>query len=207
MAIVWLLCATLAATLPASAAADSPAAGSIEELWSRGEAAFKIGLLQEAQQLFEAALAADKRRAHSWNYLNGVHFVRGDFTRAHEEFRTALQLDPRDVRAANNLGSAMERLGDYTGAALAYARAEQIDPSYPPTQRNLGILQLRRLADPEAARRAWQRYLELAPGARDAPEIRNELAALPNATAAPLATAPAPLADAPPLQVPAPAVR
>ena len=65
----------------------------------------------------------------------------------------------------------------------SYARAALIDPSYPVTQRNLGILLSRRLGDPEAARRAWQRYLELAPAGEYADEIRRELAADPPPTA------------------------
>jgi tetratricopeptide (TPR) repeat protein len=181
LAAAWLPCALLLHALPAAGAGppSPPAPGSIEELWARGESAFKAGDLDEALRQFEAARARDEGRARTRNYLGGVYFSRGDFARALGEFQAAAALDPRDVRAANNLGTALERLGDYAGAAQAYARAVAIDPSYPATQRNLGILQSRRLGDPEGARRSWQRYLELAPNAADAPEIRSELDALP----------------------------
>ncbi len=149
----------------------------IEDLWSRGEIAFKAGDLDKALTLFSTALLSDERRARSWNYVGGVRFAQGDFSRALADFRKALELDPRDVRACNNVGTALERLADYAGAEAAYARAVLIDPLYPTTQRNLGILQSRRLGNPEAARRSWQRYLELAPNGADADEIRRELGA------------------------------
>ncbi len=189
----WLLCSPLllaaparcletpapAAGPPAAAAPASPIpGGSIEELWTRGETALKAGDLDEALRLFGAALSADERRARSWNYLGGVHFAQGDLARALQDFGRALELDPRDVRACNNLGTTLERLGDYARAEEAYLRAAQIDPSYAVTQRNLGIIQAQRLGNPDAARRAWQRYLELAPAGAYADEIRRELAVL-----------------------------
>jgi tetratricopeptide (TPR) repeat protein len=175
---------------PAKCEEPPPADASIEALWSRGEAAFNAGDLDEAQRLFDVALSSDERRARSWNYVGGVHFAQGDLSRALTEFRTALELDPLDVRVHNNLGTVLERLGDYAGAEAAYALAAQIDPAYPVTQRNLGILYSRRLNDPEAARRAWARYLELAPDGPYANEVRRELAALP-APAEPPAAQPA----------------
>ena len=184
VAAAWLLCALLAPAAPARGEQPQPGPGSIEELWSRGEAAFKDGAWTRRCACSTTALASDERRARSWNYVGGVHFAQGDLSRALEEFRKALELDPGDVRACNNLGTALERLGDYPGAEEAYGRAVLIDPSYPVTQRNLGILQSRRLGNPDAARRAWQRYLELAPAGAYADEIRGELA--------PPRTAPAP---------------
>ena len=177
-AVAWLLCAPLAPASSARCAEPPPAAGSIEDLWSRGDSAFRAGDLDEALRLFDAALSSDQERARSWNYVGGVHFAQGNFPRALEDFRKALELDPRDVRACNNLGTALERLGDYAGAERAYGQAALLDPSYAVTQRNLGILQSKRLGNPEAARRAWERYLELAPAGAYADEIRRELAAL-----------------------------
>lgn len=191
----WLLGAALPLAAPARCAempapplgAETPAAatpapsaptGSIEDLWIRGEAALKAGALDEALRLFSAALSADERRGRSWNYLGGVHFAQGDLQRALQDFRRALELEPRDVRAWNNLGTTFERLGNYKAARESYEWATQIDPAYPLTQRNLGILQARRLGNPEAARLAWQRYLALAPAGAYADEVRRELATL-----------------------------
>lgn len=184
----------------ARAAETPPVSASIEDFWVRGENAYKAGDLETALRLFDAALAIDDKRARSWNYVGGVHFAQGDLSRALTEFRTAVKLDPSDVRALNNLGTVLERFGDAAGAEAAYGKALLVDPSYPVTHRNIGILQLRRLGDPDAARRAWQRYLELAPTGPHADEVRRALASLPDAPPAP-APAPAPpqrAAPAPP---------
>lgn len=171
---------------PAPPASAEPApAGSREQLWVRGEAAFRAGDLGEAARLFDAALASDRNSARSWNYVGGVHFAQGDYTRALQEFRRALELDPNDVRARNNLGTALERLGDYALAEAAYLQAARVDPAYALTLRNLGILQARRLGQPEAARASWRRFLELMPSGPYADEIRAELAALEAAAAPP----------------------
>lgn len=190
----WLLCALLPTAAPARCAEATTVAGSIEDLWSRGETAFKAGDLAGALRLFDAARTGDERRARSWNYVGGVHFAQGNFSRALADFRKALELDPRDVRACNNIGTALERLGEYSGAETSYAQAVFIDPSYPLTQRNLGILHAR-LKNPDAARRAWERYLELAPTGAHADEIRRELATFD--ASAPPATSPSSAAPTP----------
>ena len=161
--------------------APSKSQGRIEALWARGTWVLEKGDPNVALHLFSAALALDDRRARSWNYLGGAHFMLGDLPRALQDFNRALELDPRDVRACNNLGTTLERLGEYSRAEQAYLRAESTDPVYPLTQRTLGILQSQRLGNLPAARRAWQRYLELAPNGAYAAEIRRELDALPAA--------------------------
>ena len=184
--VVCLLCT---AGLPADTAlCEEPPAGgatdheeSIEALWERGERSFESGDLAAAERAFSTALSRDERRARSWNYLGGVHFAQGDLPRALEEFRRALAEDPRDVRACNNLGTALERLGDFAGAEELYLRAAAIDPSHPPTQCNLGVLYAHRLGKPDAARRAWRRYLELVPAGTRADEVRRELSLLDGA--------------------------
>jgi tetratricopeptide (TPR) repeat protein len=179
-------CLLWAAGHPAGTAlgADPPAGGtpageeSLETLWERGERAFEAGDLAAAERDFLAALSRDEHRSRSWNYLGGVHFAQGDLPRALEEFRRALAEDPRDVRACNNIGTALQRLGDFAGAEEHYLRAAAADPSYAPTQLNLGVLYAHRLARPEAARRAWRRYLELVPSGTRADEVRRELSLL-----------------------------
>ena len=186
------------ATDPAAAGPGADAEPSIEDLWVRGERAYHDGDLDGALRLLESALARDERRARSWNYVGGVHFARGDLVRAREHFRTAHELDPRDVRASNNLATVHERLGDYARAEELYQQAALLQPSYAETFRNLGVLYARRLGRPDAARRAWERYLELAPPGPAAEAVRRELEALPPpATPAPPASIAPPASPAP----------
>jgi tetratricopeptide (TPR) repeat protein len=164
---------------PGSATPPTVTVVSIEELWVRGERAFRSGDLETAFRLFTEALARDDRRGRSWNYVGGVHFARGDLPRALEHFDRAHELDPTDVRSCNNLATAHERLGQLARAEELYQRAAQLDPAYPETYRNLGVLYARRLGRPEAARHAWQRFLELVPTGAAAAAVRRELEVLP----------------------------
>lgn len=158
------------------------AEASLEELWAAGEQAFEAGDLEAAARRFAEALARDDRRGRSWNYLGGVHFARGDLARALEHFQRAHDLDPRDVRACNNLGTVHERLGNLARAEELYVQAARLDPAYPDTLRNLGVLYARRLGRPDAARRVWERFLDLVPAGPAADAVRRELDSLPPLT-------------------------
>lgn len=68
------------------------------------------------------------------------------------------------------------RDGDASGAEPALVRAVLLDPSQPDAWRHLGIVRAQ-LGDPDGARRAYRKYLELAPKAKDAAQVRAILAA------------------------------
>lgn len=184
--------AALFLALPASLPAESlllgepppespaPRPPSVEELWDRGDLALRAGRPEEALEAFRAALELDPARARSWNYLGGAHFSRGDLRTALADFTKAFELDPLDVRVCNNIGTVHERLGEYARAEEHYLAAVRIDPAYPTSHRNLGVLYAERLGRPAEARRAWERFLELAPEGAAADEVRNELEKLPN---------------------------
>lgn len=185
--ILALPCILQAQPLPAPEIAPptpsidaAPAGTAIEELWRRGEEALLHNDLDGALQAFNEALSRDEGRARSWNYVGGVHFGRGDWSKALLAFQKALALDSRDVRVCNNVGTVYERLGQFARAEEHYLRATVIAPAYPTSHRNLGVLYATRLGRPDEARRAWQRYLELSPQGPGAAEVRRELERLPN---------------------------
>jgi eukaryotic-like serine/threonine-protein kinase len=66
--------------------------------------------------------------------------------------------------------------GDARGALTAYRRVLQANPAFAPAWRNIGLVE-ERLGDPAAARAAFHRYLQLAPTASDASEIRARIEA------------------------------
>jgi serine/threonine-protein kinase len=66
--------------------------------------------------------------------------------------------------------------GDTRTALASYKHLLQTNPGYSAAWRNLGLVH-ERLGDRPAAHAAFQRYLQLAPGAADAPEIRARLEA------------------------------
>jgi Flp pilus assembly protein TadD len=64
--------------------------------------------------------------------------------------------------------------GDTKTALASYKRVLQANPTFSAAWRNVGLV-YERLGDKPAAHAAFQRYLQLAPGAPDAPGIRQRL--------------------------------
>jgi serine/threonine-protein kinase len=64
--------------------------------------------------------------------------------------------------------------GDTKTALASYKRVLQANPTYSAAWRNIGLV-YERLGDKSAAHAAFQKYLQLAPGATDAPGIRMRL--------------------------------
>ena len=79
------------------AAAPAGGAGTdIEGLWLQGEALLGEGDVDGAYEVFSKALEADRDQPRSWNYIGGIHFLRGDFPKALLDFKQAFELDPGD---------------------------------------------------------------------------------------------------------------
>jgi protein O-GlcNAc transferase len=84
------------------------------------------------------------------------------FTQAIDVLRRALILDPGSARAYNNLGLAQLRSGDAAGAVHSMEQAIGIDAMYALGHMNLGLAR-EALNLNEAARRSYERSLELDP--------------------------------------------
>lgn len=67
--------------------------------------------------------------------------------------------------------------GDAKGALALLQKAKAAKPGYAPTYRVLGRV-YKKLGDNANAKKAFQKYLQLAPGASDAPQIKDELSKL-----------------------------
>lgn len=153
-------------------------ASQVETLLREGEASLESGDLEAALRAFSEALKLDPDRSRTWNYLGGVHFLKGDYLKSLLNFKQAFALDPGDARACNNIGTAYERLDDPSKAEAFYLRAVEIDPSYAVPFRNLGVLYAEHLQRPKLARTYWERFLELRPTGPEAEAVREKLRSL-----------------------------
>ncbi len=88
--------------------------------------------------------------------------------------------------AANRAGIARVSAGDAGGAEREFRKALILDPDYAQAWLNLGLLRADYLERPAEARAAWQRFLECAPDAPEAPAVRARLGnlAVPGTTGA-----------------------
>ena len=64
--------------------------------------------------------------------------------------------------------------GDTTGALASLRTSLAANPNYAPTWRGLGLV-FEKLGEKDQARAAYKRYLQLAPSAGDAEQIRSRM--------------------------------
>jgi len=95
------------------------------------------------------------------------------------KFTEAFHLNPNDAAFANNVGFAWYRAGKLQDAVLWFQQAISLDPKRPVAYLNLGdaYAKLNRNAE---ARRAYNKYLELAPNSKSAVDVKRKLEALPS---------------------------
>jgi len=86
----------------------------------------------------------------------------------------SFRFNPLQSRSDVEVGNGYYKKGNLRAAANRYAAATKRDDSNGEAWLRLGEASLR-LQDPEAAKQALQRYLELAPAAKNAPAIRKLL--------------------------------
>ena len=79
-----------------------------------------------------------------------------------------------DAETSTRSGISLLARGDLTGALQALHAAIQANPNYAPAWRGLGIV-YEKQGDRGQARAAFKRYLQLAPSAGDADQIRDRL--------------------------------
>ncbi len=97
-------------------------------------------------------------------------------TRPPEPKRTA-ELSPTakaDAEAAYKQGIQLFARGDSSGALTSLRTSLANNPGYPPTWRGLGLV-FEKMGEKDQARAAFKRYLQLAPGAGDADQVRNRM--------------------------------
>jgi Flp pilus assembly protein TadD len=79
-----------------------------------------------------------------------------------------------DVEGAYRTGLQQFARGDTTGALASLRTSLAGNPNYAPTWRALGLV-FEKLGEKDQARAAYKRYLQLAPSAGDAEQIRSRL--------------------------------
>jgi hypothetical protein len=79
-----------------------------------------------------------------------------------------------DAESAYQAGLRQYARGDMSGALASLRTSLSANPNYPPTWRGLGLV-FEKMGERDQARAAYKRYLQLAPGAGDAEQIRGRL--------------------------------
>jgi len=115
------------------------------------------------------------------NALNGQGLQlmkQKNYAAAVPEFVEAARADPRNSSFANNAGFAFFKVQKYEESVYWLKKAIEIDPKRAVAYLNLGDAYAKLNRAPEA-RRAYAKYLELAPNSKSVPDVKKKLDALP----------------------------
>lgn len=129
--------------------------------------------LSEAIDHALALLEQDPDHVGAWVTLGVAQARAGKPREALESLRTAVDLDPNEGHALKNLGALLAQLGqDLEQAADCLTRATQLLPQDQQVWFNLGKLRHHQ-ADTTAARRAYQRVIDINPASAIADAARD----------------------------------
>jgi len=115
---------------------------------------------------------------------DGIALVKkGKYTDAREVFIKAANLDPSNAEYPNNVGFAYYKEGELDFSLEWFDKAIEIDPKRAIAYLNRGdaLARLGRDASGSMARKDYEKFLELAPNSKAAPDIRKKLETLPPA--------------------------
>lgn len=99
------------------------------------------------------------------------------YAEAAAKFNEGVAADPGNAQAVNNAGFAMYKLEKYEDAVRLFRQTLNLDPNRAVAYINLGdaYVKLQKLPDAKAA---YEKYLEMLPSSKSAPEVREKLKGL-----------------------------
>jgi tetratricopeptide (TPR) repeat protein len=116
----------------------------------------------EAEKLYERAIALDPALGIAYTNLGNIRFRRGDEAGAEKLYLRAIEIDAEQPEAHYNLGYVMLERGDPRGAIPHFERALASDPRFADAHFNLAMA-YEQAGERARARPHWKRYLELEP--------------------------------------------
>lgn len=126
---------------------------------------------EEIRQLEELAKQAPKN-PEAWAALGNALMDSNRFGEAADAYQKSLTLDPKNTNVRVDMGTCLKNSGRPQQAIEEYKKALKLDPNHINANRNMGVVYAFDLNDKKGALKAFEKYLELAPLAADAGEIR-----------------------------------
>lgn len=175
---------TLAFNLPhddASGAALDDADASPEDLAQAATELEDRGRLDDAADLYRAALAAGGPNAEYCFQLADVLYRLGDIGAARERYLAAIEIDEDYVEARANLGCILAEQGRLDLAIAAFEGALRFHATYPDVHYHLARI-LDEAGRPDEAEQHWRTFVEIMPESPWAENARRRLGLQPGAT-------------------------
>jgi tetratricopeptide (TPR) repeat protein len=128
----------------------------------------------QIDQMTQAAKMAPKN-VQAWINLGNSLMDAQRFGEAIDAYGKALALEPKNVPVLVDQGTCYRGVRQFDKAVEQYRKALKIDPNFPNGHRNLGVVLAFDLNKKPEAVKELNRYLELAPNAPDAGEVRQKI--------------------------------
>ena len=150
--------------------------------WSQGQAGQNqvvvpppmIKSPQEVQQL-ESLAKANPKSADAWSALGNAQMDAQRFAEAIISYQRSLDLDPKNVNVRIDMGTCYRGVGQPEKAVEEYRKGMKIDPRHAMAHMNAGVVLAFDLGRKAEAVKEFEKYLELAPNAPNAADIRQEV--------------------------------
>jgi tetratricopeptide (TPR) repeat protein len=150
--------------------------------WSQGQAGQKqvvapppmVKSPQEIQQL-ESLAKANPRNADAWTALGNAQMDAQRFAEAIISYQRSLDIDPKNVDVRVDMGTCYRGVNQPEKAVEEYRKGMKIDPRHAMARMNAGVVLAHDLGRKAEAVKEFEKYLELAPNAPNAADIRQEI--------------------------------
>ena len=128
----------------------------------RAVAFHQNGQLQQAQELYEGAVALQPGNSAAWQLLGTIALQTRNPRKALECLNRAIEIEPGDATAHCNRGLALQQLKSPDAARSDYERAVALDPRHSWAHCYLGNL-LQEIGDFDRALLSYERAIEIQP--------------------------------------------
>lgn len=129
---------------------------------------------EEVRQL-ENLARQNPGNVNAWIALGNATMDAQRFADAIIAYQRALELDPKNVDVRVDMGTCYRGVGQPEKALEEYRRALKINPKHPNANRNSGVVLAYDLNRKAEGIKAFEKYLEVAPGAPNAAEVRQTI--------------------------------
>ena len=131
----------------------------------------------EVRQL-EALARQNPGNVNGWIALGNAQMDAQRFADAIIAYQRALEIDPKNVDVRVDMGTCYRGVGQSEKALEEYRKVLKIKPDHLNANRNSGVVLAFDLNRRAEGIKAFEKYLQIAPGAADAEQIRQEIANL-----------------------------
>jgi len=118
-------------------------------------------------------------------FMGNANYDIQRFEKAKEFYMRALDVDPNNTHVRTDLASAYRSLGDIDHALAELNQVLKTDPNHEVALYNSGIIYLNDKNDPEKARAAWEKLVELKPNDPLSQELKKQISELKKPSAPP----------------------